>query len=120
MRAVANPLSIVRASLILENKLRSLSLHETSPEVQPKEIASKTVQQGIPENIDFVEQTLPKDVTNQVYKCQYCSAAYKVYGRFKNHLKDKHSITKDDLLRCDICGKSFDTVKKYNRHLKSH
>ena len=97
----------------MEKKLQSLTLQPVEEDQCP---AQTTLS---------VDTTHSKKVTDlepeAVFKCQVCDAAYQKYGRLVNHLREKHEIiAEDNLFKCDKCDKFFDSVKKLNRHKKSH
>ena len=104
MRLVANPFSKHRDALTLESMFQALALLPAAVPIP------RDVQESNPVKESAVE-----------YICQECGAKYAQYGRLVNHLKNKHEIVKGkELFNCNQCEKSFDTVKKLNRHKKSH
>ena len=52
------------------------------------------------------------------FACQECEKQYTQFGRLQLHLKQKHGIADEAVLKCDNCDKFFDTVKRLNRHKK--
>ena len=106
MRPVANPFSKHRDAVTMESMFQSLAL---LPAAVPLPIP-RVVQDS-----DTVKESVAE------YVCQECGAKYAQYGRLVNNLKNKHEIVKErELFNCDQCEKSFDTVKKLDRHKKSH
>ena len=52
-----------------------------------------------------------------MYSCNFCTVGYKKFGLLRNHMQNKHFImTDEDPIKCLICPKSFNTVKKSNSH----
>ena len=70
---------------------------------------------------DVIEDVVEDVVTEKKFICQECSARYEKYGSLVNHLRAKHDKSPgNELLKCDQCEKLFDSVKKLNRHKKTH
>lgn len=108
---VANPFSRHRDLVVTESMLHTLTI---SQPLSP--ICGESQDSDV--NRSVVQLDAPKD---NAYVCQECGASYLQYGRLANHMKSKHGIVNEkELFKCDQCEKSFDTVKKLNRHKKTH
>ena len=51
------------------------------------------------------------------FRCQQCDATYKVSSHLRNHIRSKHSNTKE--YQCANCGKAFSTPNAKGRHEKT-
>ena len=95
--------------MVLEKRLKSLCL--VVEPVNP--ITEKILPPLIPQPQENHEQG--KDT---IYSCDFCPVGYKKFGLLRNHMQNKHFIMNEDLIKCVICPKSFNTVKKLNSHKK--
>ena len=68
--------------------------------------------------IDVPEAEPAEKEKSDLYKCELCSSEYKKFGTLTNHKRIKHGIENQNIFTC-TCGKTFDEVKKFNRHKKS-
>ena len=109
----ANPASSHRDALLLETRLAQLSLEPAVSGPIPTPDTSETP------DTSTASATQPQLIENN-FTCDICQSSYKIYGRLVNHQKEKHGIEADSLLKCEKCSKYFETVKKLNRHKKSH
>ena len=53
-----------------------------------------------------------------MYSCHFCPVGYKKFCLLRNHIQNIHFIMIKDLIKCDMCPKSFNTVQKLNSHKK--
>ena len=107
---IANPSSWAREELVLEKRLQNPCLV-----VEP---ANPSTEKRLPP-LTPQPQVNQEQSNDKMHSCDLCPVFYK-FDLLKNHMMNKHFIRIKDLIKCGMCPKSFDAVKKLNRHKKSH
>ena len=110
LRIVANPFSQHRRDMIKEAGL-------------PEEIC---IEANETDDLDILMDGLDLEEpvkASPAFPCSMCSEVYKQHHWLVKPMRSKHSVVlPNKVFLCDIaeCCKTFDTLKKLNRHKKSH
>ena len=110
-------LDIVNIGVLDELVKDTDTISKGAQELETDKLASKSQT----ENIGDAWFKKISEIERKTFTCDICVLVFKKFGLLVNHQRARHGILESQVfLDCDECSKSFNTVKKLNRHKKSH